>query len=168
MIRTVELLNPSRFRLNHPCCHHLQMHLILHLEGSSHVSEAQVFDWQWGEWREWDVFLMRFFKPIRGITKFHDFRVENTEPGNVYMKESVHEVEQVFCILKEGVSVEEMINADLPLQLQQGGISNQRRCKGITPCMTVCSLPSLTTKYSIICLYMVLYYDERRTTKLRT
>ena len=31
--------------------------------------------------------------------------------------------------------------------------------------MTVCSLATLTTKHSIICLYMVLYYDERRTTK---
>ena len=41
-------------------------------------------------------------------------------------------------------------------------------CKGITPYMTVCSLATLTTKHSIICLYMVLYYDERRTTKLRT
>ena len=40
--------------------------------------------------------------------------------------------------------------------------------KGITPYMTVCSLATLTTKHSIICLYMVLYYDERRTTKLRT
>ena len=66
------------------------------VEVSSHVNEAQVFDWQW---REWDAFLMRFITPIRGITKFHHFRVENTEPGMVYMKESVHEVEQVFCIL---------------------------------------------------------------------
>ena len=41
-------------------------------------------------------------------------------------------------------------------------------CKGITPHMTVCSLATLTTKHSIVCLYMVLYYDERRTTKLRT
>ena len=41
-------------------------------------------------------------------------------------------------------------------------------CKGITPYMTVCSLATLATKHSIICLYMVLYYDERRTTKLRT
>ena len=63
------------------------------VEGSSHVNEAQVFDWQW---REWDAFLMRFIKPIRGITKFHHFRVENTEPRIVYMKESVREVEQVF------------------------------------------------------------------------
>ena len=30
-------------------------------------------------------------------------------------------------------------------------------CKGITPYMTVCSLATLTTKHSIICLYMVLY-----------
>ena len=93
------------------------------VEVSSHVNEAQVFDWQW---REWDAFLMRFITPIRGITKFHHFRVENTEPGMVYMKESVHEVEQVFCILKEGVSVEEVINAGILPQLQQGGISNQR------------------------------------------
>ena len=94
------------------------------VEGSSHVNEAQVFNWQW---REWDAFLMKFFQPIRGITKLHHFRVDNTEPSIVYMKESVHEVEQVFCILKEGVSVEEMINAGILLQLQQTGISNQRR-----------------------------------------
>ena len=41
-------------------------------------------------------------------------------------------------------------------------------CKGITPCMAVCSLATLTTKHSIICLYVVLYYDERRTTKQHT
>ena len=29
-------------------------------------------------------------------------------------------------------------------------------CKGITPYMTVCSLVTLTTKHSIICLYIVL------------
>ena len=57
------------------------------------MNEARVFDWQW---REWDAFLMRFFKPIRGITKFHHFCVKNTEPRIAYMKESVREVEQVF------------------------------------------------------------------------
>ena len=67
--------------------------LVAAVEGSSHVNEAQVFDWQW---REWDAFLMRFFQPIRGITKFHHFRVKNTEPRIVYIKESVREVEQVF------------------------------------------------------------------------
>ena len=56
------------------------------------MNEAQVFDWQW---REWDAFLMRLFKPIRGIIKFHHFCVENTEPRIVYTKESVREVEQV-------------------------------------------------------------------------
>ena len=41
-------------------------------------------------------------------------------------------------------------------------------CKGITPYMTTYPLTTLTTEHSIICLYMVSYYDERRTTKLRT
>ena len=41
-------------------------------------------------------------------------------------------------------------------------------CKGITPYMAVFSLATLTTKHSIICLYMVSYYDERRTTKRHT
>ena len=67
--------------------------LVAAVGGSSHLNEAQLFHWQW---REWDAFLMRFFKQIRGITKFHHFCVKNTEPRIVYMKESVCEVEQVF------------------------------------------------------------------------
>ena len=58
---------------------------------SSAVNEAELYSW---EWREWDDFLARFFRPVRGIAKFHHFRVDNTQPGCVFMKEAVHDAEE--------------------------------------------------------------------------
>ena len=70
------------------------------------MNEAQVFDWQWREWDE-------VFQTNSRHHQVSSLPVENTEPRIVYMK--------------EGVSVEEVITAGSLLQLQQGGISIQRR-----------------------------------------
>lgn len=87
---------------------------------SSQVIEAVPFSWPW---KEWDLFCSEHFRPIRGITKFHHFRVENTKPSIVFMKVGVHDVEEEFQLLKDNVTVEQVIEAGLPQQLQPGGIS---------------------------------------------
>jgi hypothetical protein len=33
------------------------------------------------EWREWKGFLNRFFKPVKGIRKFHHFTLDADKPG---------------------------------------------------------------------------------------
>ena len=37
-------------------------------------------------WHRWDELFSRYFKPVRGIGKYHHFRFSSEEPGVVFAK----------------------------------------------------------------------------------
>ena len=88
----------------------------------STVNEAKLYSW---EWREWDDFLARFFRPVRGIAKFHHFRVDNTQPGRVFM-EAVHDAEEERNLFRDNVTVDDVIAPGLPPIIPVAGISEAR------------------------------------------
>ena len=90
---------------------------------SSAVNEAKLYSW---EWREWDDFLARFFRPVRGIANFHHFLVDNTQPGHVFMKEAVHDAEEEGHLFRDNVTVDNVIAAGLPPIIPVAGISEAR------------------------------------------
>ena len=93
------------------------------VNSSSNVNEAKLYLWKW---REWDDFLARFFRPVRGITKFHHFCVDNTQPGRVFMKEAVHDAEEERNLFRDNITVDDVIAAGLPPIIPVAGISEAR------------------------------------------
>ncbi|XP_060577599.1 uncharacterized protein LOC132734769 [Ruditapes philippinarum] len=72
-------------------------------------------------WYDWKTFLPRFFLPLRGIQRYHYFRVTKDA---VYVKERSTDVEQQVTILKRNATVPEDI---LPAVLLPGGLSRARQ-----------------------------------------
>lgn len=76
-------------------------------------------------WRDWDTFLLRFFRRIPMVSKMHHFSFKSTEPGVVHYKRSLTAEEQQMDILK--ASKEEVVDAGLPDIILPGGLSDARR-----------------------------------------
>ena len=84
-------------------------HLVQVVNQSASCNYAQVYRYSDGssnwKWRNWDVFLAEHFKPLKGIRKLHHFHFSSTEPGTVYVKESIHDTEVPVNILKGTANV---------------------------------------------------------------
>ena len=52
-------------------------------------------------WHRWDEFFSRYFKPVRGISKYHHFRFSSEEPGVVFAKVGLGDVEKRIPLLKD-------------------------------------------------------------------
>ncbi|XP_061170719.1 uncharacterized protein LOC133180166 [Saccostrea echinata] len=76
------------------------------------------------QWRERKAFLSEYFKPLKGIRKYHHFCFQSTEPGTVTVKESVSSEEMKINILKDRNCV---FNQDRPAIIQPTGLSDARK-----------------------------------------
>ena len=51
------------------------------VEDSADFNHAEQYCW---EWRAWDQFLGKYFKPVRNITRFQKFVFSKDTPGKVF------------------------------------------------------------------------------------
>ena len=71
----------------------------------------QLYDWKW---REWDTFFPQYFRKIPNITKYQHFRLSDTSPGSVYVRESWNSSEKEVKLLKRGVTLTNIKRARIP------------------------------------------------------
>ena len=90
---------------------------------SSKCNSVQLFDW---EWREWDKFLLKKFKPLNGICKLHHFRFSKDVPGIIFTRTDVESSESKVKHFKRGVKPTDFSVDDLPSLLNPRGISRDR------------------------------------------
>ena len=62
-------------------------------------------------WHCWDEFFSRFFKPVRGIDKYHHFRISSEEPGGVFAKVGLGDVEKRIPLLKDQVTLSDVLES---------------------------------------------------------
>nr|XP_022302539.1 uncharacterized protein LOC111110356 [Crassostrea virginica] len=77
------------------------------------------------QWFRWDAFFSRYFKPVKGIGKFHHFMFTAEEPGIVYAKQTLDAPEKQIQLFKEGVDVNKM-RSEFPEVIMPGGLSKDR------------------------------------------
>ena len=72
---------------------------------------AQVYPW---EWRAWDKMFDGLFKPVKGIRRYQHFTFCDSQKGNVSVKSTCDGEETTVSILKKGVTIKEVKEAQLP------------------------------------------------------
>ena len=77
-------------------------------------------------WRRWDDFFSRYFKPVRGIGKFHHFRFLSEEPGVVYARVGLNDTEKRIPLLKDGMTITDILEAT-PEIIVPAGLSAERK-----------------------------------------
>ena len=77
-------------------------------------------------WRRWDDFFSRYFKPVRGIGKFHHFRFSSEEPGVVYARVGLNDTEKRIPLLKDGMTITDILEAT-PEIIVPAGLSAERK-----------------------------------------
>ena len=91
---------------------------------SSQNNVAQMYPW---EWRAWDKMLDGLFKPVKGIRRYQHFTFCDSQKGNVSVKSTCDGEENTVSILKKGVTVKEVEEAQLPQIIQPGGMTREQR-----------------------------------------
>ncbi|CAG2220725.1 unnamed protein product [Mytilus edulis] len=76
-------------------------------------------------WYRWDNFFTKYFKPLRGIGKFHHFRFTSDEVGVVFARETLDQPEKRLALLKESTNVPELLTT-LPEVIQPAGLTEER------------------------------------------
>ena len=94
------------------------------VNNSSKNNIAQMYNW---EWREWDTTLDEFFKPIKGITKYQHFLFRCTKIGKVSVKVACDSEPEEVSILKKGITVERVKEAEIPSVIGPGGMTRERK-----------------------------------------
>ena len=91
---------------------------------SSTNNAAQLYDWRW---REWDVFVPKYFRKLPGITKYQHFQVRDTDLGSVYVRESWNSAWKRIKVLKRGITVTQIKRAHIPAILPPAGLTLERK-----------------------------------------
>ncbi|CAG2218216.1 unnamed protein product [Mytilus edulis] len=78
------------------------------------------------KWYRWDNFFTKYFKPLRGIGKFHHFRFTSDEVGVVFARETLDQPEKRLVLLKESANLPELLTT-LPEVIQPAGLTEERR-----------------------------------------
>ncbi|CAC5399423.1 unnamed protein product [Mytilus coruscus] len=78
------------------------------------------------KWYRWDYFFTKYFKPLRGMGKFHHFRFTSDEVGFVFARETLDQPEKRLVFLKESANLPEMFTT-LPEVIQPAGLTEERR-----------------------------------------
>ena len=94
------------------------------VNNSSQNNVVQMYPW---EWRAWDKMLDGLFKPVKGIRRYQHFTFCDSQKGNVSVKSTCDGEENTVSILKKGVTVKEVEEAQLPQIIQPGGMTRERR-----------------------------------------
>ena len=94
------------------------------VERSSRNNVPQLFDWKW---REWDVFIPKYFKRIPLITKHQHFRFSISSPTTVFVRENWDSAEKPVSILKPGVSLAKVKRARMPAIIHPAGLTQERK-----------------------------------------
>ncbi|CAG2253972.1 unnamed protein product [Mytilus edulis] len=77
------------------------------------------------KWYRWDYFFTKYFKPLRGIGKFHHFKFTSDEVGVVFARETLDQPEKRLALLKESTNVPELLTT-LPEVIQPAGLTEER------------------------------------------
>ncbi|CAG2221776.1 unnamed protein product [Mytilus edulis] len=77
------------------------------------------------KWYRWDNFFTNYFKPLRGIGKFHHFRFTSDKVGVVFARETLDQPEKRLALLKESTNVSELLTS-LPEVIQPAGLTEER------------------------------------------
>ncbi|CAG2208011.1 unnamed protein product [Mytilus edulis] len=73
------------------------------------------------KWYRWGNFFTNYFKPPRGIGKFHHFRFTRV----VFARETLDQPEKRLALLKESTNVPELLTT-LPEVIQPAGLTEKR------------------------------------------
>ncbi|VDI42640.1 Hypothetical predicted protein [Mytilus galloprovincialis] len=73
------------------------------------------------KWYRWGNFFTNYFKPPRGIGKFHHFRFTRV----VFARETLDQPEKRLALLKESTNVPELLTT-LPEVIQPAGLTEER------------------------------------------
>ena len=95
------------------------------VDSSAECNVSQLYPGSSVEWRSWDSFLPRFFKPIKGIQKLHHLVFDAAKPGVVSVKKLLGDPEEDVQVLSS--SVDAVRAAGLPDVIPPGGLSLQRQ-----------------------------------------
>lgn len=71
---------------------------------SAATNEAVLFQSGAWKWRNWKYFLSSQFRAVKGIRRFHHFRVTADDPWTVYLKERIDGEEKPMSIRKTGAT----------------------------------------------------------------
>lgn len=78
------------------------------------------------EYRDWSNWLLKYFKKLQGITKYHHFSIDGKKPGVVRVRETVDGPEEEFMLLKTEFPYDHNKHPRLPRRIEPSGLSAER------------------------------------------
>ncbi len=78
------------------------------------------------EYRDWTKWLLKYFKKLPGITKYHHFSISGNKPGVVTVKEAVNGLEEEFMLLKTEFPYDSNNPPPPPRKIKPPGLSAER------------------------------------------
>ncbi|XP_061192127.1 uncharacterized protein LOC133200324 [Saccostrea echinata] len=91
----------------------------------TYLNEAGEHCWEWFDWK---TFISQYFRPVRGIRKFHHFKFSSSFPGKVYVRETFYHAETEVELLKSSVTPEDLTAVAVMSEIiPPGGISPERQ-----------------------------------------
>ena len=92
------------------------------LKTSACINKAETFSW---EWREWDKFFEKHFRPIENITTHQRFCFSSSNPGSVALSISYKHPDISFRILSAASIADSGLTVDtLPPVLAPAAMSD--------------------------------------------
>ena len=79
------------------------------------------------KWYSWDTHLGQFFKPLKGISKFHHFEFSKKKPGYVLAREHADGEKVDICLVKNVPDLAAFTKDALPPILVPPGITAERK-----------------------------------------
>lgn len=78
------------------------------------------------EYRDWSNWLLKYFKKLPKITKYHHFYINSKQPGVVIVKETIDGPEEKFMLLKNKFPYSDKRRPQLPERIKPSGLSLER------------------------------------------
>ena len=78
-------------------------------------------------WHRWDEFFSRYFKPVRGIGKYHHFGFSSEEPGVVFAKVGLGDVEKRIPLLKDQLTLSDVLEGTTEVIIPAGLLVERKK-----------------------------------------
>ena len=78
-------------------------------------------------WHRWDEFFSRYFKPIHSIGKYHHFQFSSEEPGVVFAKVGLGDVEKRIPLLKDQVTLSDVLEGTTEVIIPAGLLVERKK-----------------------------------------
>ena len=78
-------------------------------------------------WHRCDEFFSRYFKPVRGIGKYHHFRFSSEEPGVVFAKVCLGDVAKRIQLLKDQETLSDVLEGTTEVIIPAGLLVERKK-----------------------------------------